>query len=62
MAEPMKFKVVIDKQGKIVTEVLDRGNHLCKEVYKVTNAIGRQVSDEEIGPDCNTQLETTGEG
>ncbi len=56
----MRFKAVIDQEGKVVTEVLDRGNHLCSEVYKVTNAIGRQVSDDEIGPECDTQTETNG--
>jgi hypothetical protein len=49
----MKFKAVIKQDGKIVTEVLDRGQHLCSEVYKVTNAVGRQLSDEEIGPECD---------
>ena len=56
----MKFKAVIDKHGKIVTEVLDRGNHLCTEVYKVTNSVGRQLSDENIGPDGDTVHEITG--
>ena len=60
MAEPMKFKAIIKKDGTIVTEVLDRGSHLCKEVYKVTGSMGRQISDEEIGPDGNTQHETVG--
>jgi hypothetical protein len=50
---PMKFKAVIRKDGKIVTEVLDRGEHLCSQVYKVTNAVGKQLSDEEIGPECD---------
>jgi hypothetical protein len=49
----MQFKVVIRKDGKIVTEVTDRGQHLCSEVYKVTNAVGRQLSDETIGPECD---------
>ncbi len=56
----MRTKVVIDRNGKIVTEVLDRGNHLCSEVYKVTSAVGRQESDETIGPECDTQSETQG--
>ncbi len=55
----MKGKTTIKKDGKIITEVLDRGNHLCSEVYKVTNAVGKQLSDEEIGPECDTQTETT---
>lgn len=56
----MKFKVVIKKDGTVVTEVLDRGNHLCSEVYKVTNAVGRQLSDEEIGPECDSVHEVQG--
>lgn len=56
MSEPMKFKIVIDEKGNAVTEVLDRGQHLCSEIYKVTNALGRQVSDEEIGPECGDSV------
>lgn len=54
MADPMKFQAVIKQDGVIVTEVLDRGSHLCSNVYKVTNAVGKQLSDEEIGPECDT--------
>ncbi len=57
----MKFKAIIKKNGEIVTEVLDPENHLCREVYKVTESVGRQISDEEIGPDCNTVTEVSGE-
>ena len=55
----MKFKAIIEKDGKVVTEVLDRGEHLCSNIYKVTNAVGRQESDEEIGPECDSVHETT---
>lgn len=57
MSEPMKGKTTIKTDGNIVTEVIDRGQHLCSSVYKVTNAIGKQLSDEEIGPECDTQSE-----
>jgi hypothetical protein len=55
----MKFKATIRKSdGKIVTEVLDRSQgSLCSEIYKVTNAVGRQESDEHIGPECDTVQE-----
>ena len=56
----MKFKMTFKKDGTIVTEVLDRGQHLCSEVYKVTNAVGKQLSDEEIGPECDSVHETQG--
>jgi hypothetical protein len=47
----MRFKATIKNDGQVVTEVLERGEHLCTEVYKVTNAVGRQMSDEETGPE-----------
>jgi hypothetical protein len=49
----MEFKAIIKKNGEVVTEVLDRQEHLCTEIYTVTNAVGRQMSDEETGPDCD---------
>lgn len=55
----MKFKVVIKKDGTIVTEVVERAEHLCTEVYKVTNSVGKQLSDEETGPDCDKVHETS---
>ena len=57
----MKFKAVIKKNGEVVTEVIDRGSHLCSEIYKVTNSVGKQLSDEEIGPECDTVHEFSGE-
>lgn len=57
----MEFKAIIKQDGTVVTEVLDRGSHLCSEVYRVTNAVGKQLSDEETGPDCEPVIETSGE-
>jgi len=59
MSEQMRFKAVIKKDGTVVTEVLHRGSHLCSEVYKVTQRVGEQLSDEEIGPECDTVQEFT---
>lgn len=47
----MDFIAIIKKDGTIVTEVTDRGEHLCSDVLKVTNAVGRQISDVETGPE-----------
>jgi hypothetical protein len=55
----MEFKVIIKKDGQVVTEVMDRGQHLCSDIYKVTNSIGKQLSDEDTGPECDTNSETT---
>lgn len=56
----MQMEVFILPDGKIITQVTDRGSHLCSEVYKVTNAVGQQLSDEEIGPECDSVHETQG--
>lgn len=54
----MRVQITINNEGKVITEVIDRGQHLCSDVYKVTNAIGKQESDEEIGPECDSVHET----
>jgi len=54
----MKGKTIIKKNGDIVTEVLDREGQDCKNVFKLTERIGRQTDDEVIGPDCDTVFET----
>lgn len=48
--------------GNVVTEVTDRREHLCSEVYRLTSRVGTVVSDEEL-PDCSTptQHEVSGE-
>jgi hypothetical protein len=46
--ESMKFVMRIKKDGTVITEVVDRGQHLCDAVYKVTNSIGKQMSDESL--------------
>jgi hypothetical protein len=55
----LKFQAIIKKDGKVVTEVLERGKHLCSEVYKVTNSVGRQLSDEETGPEGDSVHEVS---
>jgi hypothetical protein len=47
----MDFTAIINKDGTIITEVVDRGEHLCSDVLKITSAVGRQISDVEIGPE-----------
>lgn len=58
----MEFTAKILKDGNVVTEVIDRGQHLCSKIYEVTNAVGEQLSDEEIGPECDPNFETNHEG
>jgi hypothetical protein len=56
----MKVKFIIDTEGQVVTEVVDRQGHLCSTVYKVTNAVGKQISDEETGPEGDSVHEING--
>ena len=59
----MLVKAIIKRNpaGEIVTEVLDRQQHLCTSVYTITSSIGKQLKDEDIGPDCDPQQETLAE-
>ena len=55
----VKATIMRNPAGQIVTEVIDRQEHLCSSVYNITNSVGRQVSDEDTGPECDPQTETT---
>jgi len=59
----MLIKVTVKRNpaGEIVTEVVDRQEHVCSSVYSITNSIGRQLSDEDTGPEFDPQLEITRE-
>lgn len=54
----MKGRTIIKKDGTVVTEVLDREGTDCREVIKLTERIGPQLSEEITGPDCDTAYET----
>lgn len=53
----VKATIMKNPAGQIVTEVLDRQQHLCSTVYTVTNALGKQLSDVDTGPECDPQTE-----
>lgn len=52
----MKSKHTIKKDGRVVTEVLERAEgEQCSAVRsKVTNALGTELSDEKTGPEGDT--------
>lgn len=58
----MKFEMIIQKNGNVVSEVLDRQDSICSNIKKVTNAVGRELSDEHIGPECDRVEEIQGGG
>lgn len=57
----MKVRAIIKLDGTVVNEVIDRQQHLCSQVYTVTNNLGKQLSDDEIGPECDSANEVQGE-
>lgn len=57
----MLVRVLIKPDGTVVNEVVDRQNHLCSTVYQMTRSLGPQLSDEDIGPECDTAMEVQSE-
>lgn len=49
----MEYEAIIEKDGRIITEVIDRGAQQCASIKQLTNALGREISDEQIGPECD---------
>lgn len=47
----MKWEHIIKKDGKVITTVLDRGQQQCSKVRQITGKFGREISDEQIGPE-----------
>ena len=56
----MRIKATIKKNGEVVTEVLDREQQNCAKVKQVTDALGRELSDERTGPECDKVEEIVG--
>lgn len=51
----MKYQHTIDKNGIVVTEVLERTEgKQCSEVRTVTNDLGTELSSERTGPEGDT--------
>ncbi len=59
----MRWTATIEKDGtKVVSEVIDRQDSICGNIKKVTNAVGTELSDEHIGPECDRVEEIQGGG
>lgn len=43
----MKYKTTIKKDGTVQTEVIDKGQHLCEDIYVSARAIGKITDDED---------------
>ena len=61
MSSKFKYRVVIKKDGEIKQEVLDRGEHLCSDIYVVAEQVGTIVSDETLDDEaCPPVYDTAG--
>ena len=49
----MRFSMTIQTSGNLITEVIDRQDSVCGSIKQVTNAVGREESDEHLGDDCD---------
>lgn len=49
----MRYEQIVDKEGKIVTNILDRQGENCNNIYKVTQNMGETLDDVRTGPDCD---------
>lgn len=57
----MEFDLRIKKDGTMVTEVLNRGTvEHCSNIRQVTSALGVEIQDEVIGPECDKVEEIIG--
>ena len=44
----MEYITIIKKDGSVVQQVVDRGQHLCQNVYVAASKMGTITSDEEL--------------
>lgn len=50
----MKYAVYCYEDGTSETEVLEREEgENCEKIKVITSAVGRELSDERTGPDCD---------
>lgn len=54
----MKYTMRVAKNGVVTTDVGERGaTENCADIIKVTARLGRQISEEKTGPDCDPAVE-----
>jgi len=59
----MKYVTIIKKDGAVFQRVLDRGQHLCQNIYVAANKMGTITNDEELPEgDCTPVFHDVGVG
>lgn len=49
----MLYSVVIQKDGQVVTEVVERQGTQCTKLQQFVGGYGQILSDEQTGPECD---------
>lgn len=44
----MKYITIVTPSGEILQQVVDRGQHLCQDIYVTARKMGKIVDDEEL--------------
>lgn len=58
----MKVEFLIDQEGNVVTEVVDRQGENCSGAVKLAQGLGTITSDEQTGPECDEVHEGMADG
>lgn len=54
MSSKFEYFVIIKPNGRSITKVKNSREHLCSEVYSITEGLGEMISDDEIPEgDCD---------
>ena len=53
----MRGQFIIDEDGTLTVEVLDREGQDCRNILKLTERLGKQVGEETTGPYCDSVQE-----
>jgi len=54
MAEQMRWEHIIQEDGKVITNVLERQEGTqCSKVRQFASTLGDEISDEQTGPECD---------
>ncbi len=48
----MEIEFVVKTDGTVVSSVLNKADSICGNVKLITNALGREESDEHLSDDC----------
>ena len=48
-----KWECIIKTDGQVITSVIERGSTECGRIKQFTDGLGREMSDERIGPECD---------